>query len=536
MTRLLQHWVTEQAQRRPGSLAVVCGTARLTYGELDTLSNQLARLLRDGGCRGGDRVALLVPKSPMAVAGLLGILKADAIYVPLDPSSPVSRLKKVLESCESEWILAVGPVTPVLQELLREDHLRRLRIGLLDGGPAPASSLGVEFTSQDISRASAAPVPSSNVSDDPSHILFTSGSTGTPKGVVITHANVIHYIEWAIEYFGIDSSDRVSQHAPLHFDLSFFDIFGTAAAGGELHVVPPELNVLPNKLADFIRASELTQWFSVPSILNYLAKFDVVTPGDFPHLKRLLWAGEVLPTPTLMYWMQRLPHVRFTNLYGPTETTIVSSYHTVPACPEDPQAAIPIGIPCAGEELLVLDESLQRLPHGQTGDLYIAGVGLARGYWRDPERTAAAFVPHPERPSERIYRTGDLARIGDDGLTYFLGRKDSQIKSRGYRIELGEIEAALNTIGSLQESAVVAINTEGFEGAVICCAYVPAESRHVDPAALRQELRRLVPSYMLPARWRAFDQFPKNANGKTDRRWLKGAFEEASETRAAQIA
>ena len=333
----------------------------------------------------------------------------------------------------------------------------------------------------------------------------------------------------------MEPSDRLSGHFPLHFDLSFFDIFSAAAVGAELHLVPPDL-VLPNKLAEFIRGSELTQWFSVPSALGYMAKFNVAGFDDFPSLKRILWCGEVLPTPVLMYWMTRLPHVTFTNLYGPTETTIASSYYTVPACPEDPQAPIPIGVACDGEELLVLNESLEPLPPGETGDLYIAGVGLARGYWRDPERTGLAFVPHPQRPSERIYKTGDLARIGDDGLVYFLGRSDSQIKSRGYRIELGEIEAALNTIDGVQQSAVVALNTGGFEGAVICCAFVPARGSATTPATLRRDLSKRIPAYMLPARWLAFDQMPTNANGKIDRRRIKDVFAEGVDAHAAQAA
>jgi amino acid adenylation domain-containing protein len=538
MPRLLQDWVTEQALRRPEAPAIVSQGARLTYAEIDALSNQLARLLKDRGCRQGDRVLLLAPKSPMAIVALLGIYKADAIYVPLDPSSPPLRLKKILESCDSQWLLAAGPVMPVLEELLRDDRCRHaLSVGWLDGRP-PAGRVTVEFTLDDVARRSEAPVFYRNQSHDPAHILFTSGSTGTPKGVVITHANVMHAVEWALRYFGIDSSDRVSSHPPLHFDLSFLDIFGAAAAGARLHLVPPELNVLPTRLAQFIRESELTQWFSVPSVLSYMARLDVVAFDDFPHLRRVLWCGETLPTPTLIHWMKRLPHVRFTNLYGPTETTIMSSHYTVPACPEDPQAPIPIGRACAGEELLVLDESRQPAPRGERGELYIAGAGLARGYWRDAERTDAAFVYDPARPSERIYKTGDLARIGEDGLVYFLGRSDSQIKSRGYRIELGEIEAAVNAVAAVPEGAVVAIDGGGFEGAVICCAYVPAAGRDANPAALRRALSRLLPSYMLPTRWLAFERLPRNANGKIDRRRLQETFERIShpEGAAAEIA
>jgi acyl-coenzyme A synthetase/AMP-(fatty) acid ligase len=262
-----------------------------------------------------------------------------------------------------------------------------------------------------------------------------------------------------------------------------------------------------------------------------MAKFDVVRPNDFPTLRRLLWCGEVFPTPALVYWMKRLPGVTFTNLYGPTETTIASSYYTVPGCPDDEKAAIPIGTACDGEELLVLDEELKHVRQGEVGDLYIRGVGLSPGYWRDPEKTRAVFLPNPHSPdpTDRIYKTGDLAKIGPDNLVYFLGRADSQIKSRGYRIELGEIETALNAIGSLRECAVVAINTDRFEGAIICCAYVCAGDSDLSPASLRKELGKVLPAYMLPNKWKAYEILPKNANGKIDRRLIREQFEESEQ-------
>jgi len=280
---------------------------------------------------------------------------------------------------------------------------------------------------------------------------------------------------------------------------------------------------LPNKLADFIRYSELTQWFSVPSVLKYMAKFDVVRIKDFPTLKRVLWCGEVFPTPTLIYWMKRLPSVSFTNLYGPTETTIASSYYTLPGCPADEQAPIPIGSACQGEELMILDEKLQPVPAGEVGDLYIGGVGLSPGYWRDSQKTAGAFIPSSN--GNHIYKTGDLARLGKDGLVYFVGRADSQIKSRGYRIELGEIEAALNILTGLKECAVVAIPSDGFEENLICCAYVPTNGDRNLNASLHRMLSQLLPGYMLPARWLALDRLPTNANGKIDRRKLGEVFE-----------
>jgi amino acid adenylation domain-containing protein len=527
MTSLLQQWVTEQAQRRPDATAVVMTAASLTYGQLEASSNQLARTLRAAGCDRGDRVCLLLPKSPLAIVSLLGILKADCIYVPLDTASPVGRLAKIVRSAEPRVILAGSRVASLLDELVANERLQQsVAIGWMETQQVSAEHFEPAFSLQDVWGAPAGSVDYRNSSADPAHILFTSGSTGAPKGVIIPHRNVIHFVEWATRYFGTAPTDRISGHPPLHFDLSTFDVFGTFAAGAELHLVPPEINLLPNALAEFIRSSQLTQWFSVPSLLSYLAKFDAVKFNDFPTLRRLLWCGEVFPTPALRYWMARLPHVAFTNLYGPTETTIASSYYTVPRVPEDDQAAIPIGTPCPGEELLVLGAGLRPVPSGDVGELYIRGVGLSPGYWRDPEKTRAAFSRNPFSPDplDRVYRTGDLAKIGEDGLVYFLGRADSQIKSRGYRIELGEIETAVNALSGLRECAVVGIPTDGFEGAAICCAYVSSPGVPVSPVRLRTELTKALPGPMLPSRWMAFERLPRNANGKLDRRQLQEAF------------
>ncbi len=230
--------------------------------------------------------------------------------------------------------------------------------------------------------------------------------------------------------------------------------------------------------------------------------------------------------------MKHLPHVRFTNLYGPTEATIASSYYDVPACPRDDRESIPIGHPCDGEELLVLDEDLDPVLPGHMGHLYIGGAGLSPGYWRDAEKTASVFLPDPRnqaRPgtssrNDRLYRTGDLAWEDEAGCVYFVGRTDTQIKSRGYRIELGEIETALNSFDALEECAIVAIQAESFGGWMICCAYVPRGRDDVTQAALRKHLEKLVPSYMLPVRWMQYPTLPKNANGKVDRPRLKECF------------
>ena len=529
MKPLLQDGPRARARDWPEAIAIVGGGRTLTYRELEAESNRLAAVLRRAGCRRGDRVALFLPKSPTAIVAILAALKADAAYVPVDTSAPAGRTARIVRKADPRLALVTRAGAELCTVTLAEAGLE-VGVGWMDE-PAPPDGLPVRFSLADLAAESPDPVGAANASEDPAHVLFTSGSTGEPKGVVITHANVLAFLGWALPYFGTAPDDRISSHPPLHFDLSTFDVLGTLTAGAALHLVDPELALVPHRLAAFIRDSELTQWFSVPSILTYLAKFDAVRDSDFKHLKRLLWCGEVLPTPVLRYWMGKLPHVRFTNLYGPTEATIASSYHTLAARPERDDDPVPIGRACPGEELLVRDGNGRPVPPGEIGDLLIKGVGLSPGYWRDDEKTAAAFVIDPA-DGTRAYRTGDLARVGPDGLLYYVGRSDSQIKSRGYRIELGEVEAALSGVAGLLEVATVGVPTDGFEGVVIGCAYVASEGASIAPAGIRRALARSLPSYMLPMRWMALDRLPKNPNGKIDRRRLREVFVEKEQARS----
>jgi amino acid adenylation domain-containing protein len=492
------------------------GAEQITYAELEHRANQLARVLIERGLRRGDRACLLQPKSPAAIISMLAILKAGAMYVPLDVASPATRLLAIIAAAEPRFVLASAPTS----------HLARALDVDCEFGTVEGRLQGAVFGPDEIRRASGDPLAARSSPQDAAHLLFTSGSTGTPKGVVITHAMVSAFLKWALSYFGHKPGDRVSGHPPLHFDLSTFDIYGTLASGGELHLAPPDL-LTPDDLAQYIRDAALTQWFSVPSTFTYMMRGEAVRHGDFESLERIIWCGEVLPPTVLAHWMSRVPAATYTNLYGPTETTIASTFHRVAHLPSDLDAPIPIGTPCGGESVSVLGDELRRVGTDEIGELCIDGDGVSPGYWRDPEKTKEVFVVEP-LSGRRLYRTGDLGRCDSAGILHYVGRTDSQIKSRGYRIELGEIETALSTVHGIGECAVVGVASNGFEGTAICCAWAPLGDAELDVAKLRRALAKRVPAYMLPSKWQRFEELPKNVSEKVDRRWLKEMFHEDS--------
>lgn len=499
---LLTHLLERAANRDPDAAAVVDGATVLSYGELLARSAEVAGRLRDAGVGRGDRVALCLDKSADAVVALWGVLFAGAAYVPLDVSAPVIRLGYVAADC-------------AVAAIVTSDARAELADGVAAAVPAGPALVRVGAVAGVVEGRRTSPPC---VDADLAYVLYTSGSTGRPKGVMLSHRNALAFVLWAAAEFGVGPGDRLSSHAPFHFDLSVFDLYASAAAGAAVVLVPARASVFPRELATFVRESRITVWYSVPSILSALGTRGGLAPGDLPDLRTVLFAGEVFPTAFLRRLMAQLPGVRFVNLYGPTETNVCTWYDVTALDPED-DADIPIGRAVPNDELFVVGEDGAAVATGTPGELLVRGATVMRGYWGAADRTARSLVAHPfdAAATDRVYRTGDLVVDPGDGELRFLGRRDHQIKSRGYRIELGEIETALHAQEGVLECAVVPVPDELISNRIV--AFVVARSG-VDDRALAKGCAQALPPYMVPGDFVLVDDLPRTPNGKVDRRLL----------------
>jgi amino acid adenylation domain-containing protein len=516
---LLQHLLRDAAARRPEATAALFEGEALSYAELERQSDGLARTLLEQGVRRGDRVALALNKSLGSLVATHGILKAGASYVPLDPNAPAQRLAWILGNCGVRHLVASTRKGKAIQELAA-GGARLEAVAWVDDAEAPRPPEGarsVPWAEVQAAGAAGAP-PCASIEDDLAYILYTSGSTGTPKGVMISHRNALAFVNWAVAELGVTPADRLSSHAPLHFDLSIFDLFAAMEAGASVALVPDGTSTFPVRLAEWIQRSGITIWYSVPSILTLLLLKGKLDRTDLARLRLVLFAGEVFPTKYLRDVMRALPRAAFVNLYGPTETNVITWYR-VPPLAEGRDEPIPIGRACANTELFVVDEAGGRIEApGVPGELYARGPSVAQGYWADPEKTARGFVANPFQPhyAGRVYRTGDVVALEPDGNLRLLGRRDRMIKSRGYRIELDEIETVLYAHPEVKEAAVVAVPDE-LIGNRIRAFVAPAQGSALGGGALREHCLARLPRYMLPEAFELLPELPKTSTGKVDR-------------------
>jgi amino acid adenylation domain-containing protein len=500
---LLEQRLAVGMSRSPQKPAIESGDATLSYAELDALANRFAHAFLASGLKPGDRVGLHLPRSGKGVAAMVGALRAGAVYVPLDPSSPPSRMELIAKDCGlravviapqllANWV-AAGVGKPVEDFFLSAE-----------GGPAQAA--GRLHSWAELLGADASPFPVRSASpDELAYILYTSGSTGVPKGVMLSHRNATAFVDWAADQIALGPEDRVASVAPFHFDLSVFDIWATLSRGATVVVVDEATVVSGRRMLDRIQSAKISVWYSVPTALTLMHESGGLPERGAPSLRAVFFAGEVFPIKHLRAVMSALPGVRFWNLFGPTETNVCTAYE-VPGPPPADAAAIPIGRVSCGDTLSILDGERRPVPEGETGELFIDGPTVMLGYWDGGRRAPA---PHP-------YPTGDLVSRRPDGEIMYHGRRDHMVKIHGFRVELGEVEATLNAHPKLKEVICFAVEQQLFAVAV------PS-----DPAVSVLEVKRhcaeRLPKYMIPGEVRLVQALPRTSSGKADRVRTKAA-------------
>ncbi|MFZ0769884.1 MAG: amino acid adenylation domain-containing protein [Candidatus Sulfotelmatobacter sp.] len=499
---LVHELFEEQAEKTPNAVAVTCGTEQLTFSELSERANQLAGHLQTLGVGADVPVALCVERSVEMIVGIVGILKAGGAYVPLDPTYPRERIEFMIADCGAGVLLTTSEIAgdrfpPVAS--------RGMRTVFLDSSDWPASG-GPIHRSQ--VRASL---------DSLAYIIYTSGSTGGPKGVQVTHRNLAHSNHARLGYYSdpVESFLLLSSYA---FDSSVAGIFHALTNGGTLVISPPgDSRWAPEQLAGLIAEKRVSHVLTFPSL--YAEVLERAEAAQLASLRCVIVAGEACPRPLVDSHYRTLPQASLFNEYGPTEATVWSSVYECE--PGETEPTVPIGRPIANTQLYVLDQNLQPVPAGVSGELYIGGEGVARGYINRPDLTDLSFIPDPFAPESgrKLYRTGDLVRHRADGNLEFLGRMDQQVKIHGLRIELGEIEAALTAYPDVREAVVVTQRNGSGDPKLI--AFVAAHAEHSTSSnELRSFLKTALPGYMVPTAVHFLKNLPRTPNGKVDRQKL----------------
>ena len=522
MAFLLHHLVSESVAKYPDRPAISFKERAITYAELERESNKLAHTLVALKIEKGDRVGLYFNRGIESIVAACGVLKAGATYVPIDPAAPISRVAYIIEKCEIKSVLTLRQKMAKMEQVLSE-HSPLKHIILLDGVDPDVGSVGstrlIDGCAVSDELGERAPLVSV-IDSDVAYILFTSGSTGNPKGVMISHRNALTFVNCACNFFGIEKEDRLSNIAPLHFDMSIFDIFVALKAGARVVVIPEITAMFPTRLAEYISEKKISVWNSVPSALALLATYKDLDTCDLSSLRLILFAGELFPLKYLRLLQETIPGARFCNMYGQTEANS-STYYWVNQLPSD-GSGLPIGKALPNFEVFALDENGNRVHQPeQEGELYVRASTVALGYWGEPQKTQNAFVRNPLRPDlpERVYKTGDLVRLDSDGNYVFLGRKDHMVKSRGYRIELGEIEAVIADHEQVKNSVVIAIPDE-LIGNRIAAVIVPLSKGAVGKEDVIGYCAMRLPKYMIPEVIEFRDSLPMTSSGKVDRKSL----------------
>ena len=493
----------EQAAERGGHPALQFEDKVWSYGELNRKANQLARRLRERGVQPGTTAAILTARSAEMVIGILAVLKAGAAYVPIDPDHPEKRVQHFFEDSGAAVLLTQKAMKPLAEAaefggdilFLEDEHLYL----------GDASDLRLPISPEAMAN-----------------LTYTSGTTGTPKGNMVSHRNILRTVK-NTNYLDVMTSDIVLSISNYVFDAFMFDVFGSLLNGAKLVIAPKDTILDMSRLAHVLEKEKVTVLMITTALFNLLTD---MRPDSLKGLRRVLFGGERASVDHVRRALKTVGRGRLLHMYGPSESTVFTTYHPVNEVPDDAQA-IPIGKPVSNTEVLILDSFGNVQPAGVAGELCVGGDGLVRGYFNRPELTAEKFTEHPFKTGEKIYRTGDMARWLADGCLEFIGRIDHQVKIRGQRIELGEIEHHLLTHEMVQEAAVLAVDT-GKRDQMIC-AYFTAD-QELSSEELRRYAAEGLPGYMIPSVFMQLQELPLTGNGKVDRR----ALPEPDVTQAAQ--
>lgn len=486
-------------EKYPDKIAVVSGDKKCTFKQLDQLSNQLAHDLLASNIQSNELVAVVMEKGWEQVVATFAILKAGAAYLPINAHDPIPRIQELLELGKVKVIFSQSMFTEKLGSL--SDQYRVVYID------QPESY---------VVHAEEAPVIERNP-DDLAYVIFTSGSTGKPKGVMIKHSAAVNTILDINYTFNVDNKDVIYGISALNFDLSVYDIFGSLAVGATLVLPKESERKEPAKWVEHIHAYGVSFWNSVPALMQMLCDYVSAYSKSIKleGIKNVLLSGDWIPLDLPGKIKKYLgSNTRLTSLGGATEASIWSIYYPVEKVQEG-WRSIPYGKPMLNQKFYVFNEQLNPLPIGAPGELYIGGVGVAEGYWADPERTAKAFKLHPIT-GERIYKTGDMGRYFPDGNIEFLGRNDHQVKVRGYRVELGEIQSKVSEIEGIDK--VIVLDQRSQHGEIYLVAYVVMLNGYdFEETTLKNTLKEKLPEYMIPNRFIEVSMIPLTANGKIDR-------------------
>lgn len=522
MNYLLTHSIERSAENFPERDAFRCGSNHISYLDLYRKTNQLAHLLVDLGVKKGDRVGIYLRRSLESAIAVYGIMKAGAAYVPLDPDAPAARTRFLLKDCGIRHLITGRAQINTLNEALSEGIKLESIIGTNEG------HAGRTIPWEDLDQLPAENGPSVRIlGQDLAYIMYTSGSTGAPKGIMHTHGSGLSYARLSAQLYGLNSTDRIANHAALHFDISTFGYFSGPLVGATTVIIPEAHTKMPASMTQLMEQEKITVWYSVPLALVQLLSHGLLDQRNLGTIRWVLFGGEPFPSRHLRKLMDHWPQAKFSNVYGPAEVN-QCTYYNLQAPPEN-GAAIPIGEVWDDTEILIVDQNNIPVEPGEPGELLVRSATMMKGYWKQPLLTEKSL--HSIRGSgydKVFYKTGDLVRLNAGGELMFLGREDRQIKTRGFRVELDEIEAVLLRHDAVIEAAAFSISNKS-EGLLIEATVILGDGMDLSEKELSNYIGLHLPFYAMPRKINFVHSLPYTSSGKIDRVKLKKSAEKLNE-------